>query len=89
MLKKLICAAAFLGLAATADAREGGGHGGGGGGHGRDQDFRFYTCRAESLTHEGIFFLGMGRSEADAYVRADRACRNQRMFCRITCTVEF
>jgi hypothetical protein len=41
------------------------------------------------LTHEGIFFLGMGRSEADAYVRADRACRNQRMFCRITCTFEF
>jgi hypothetical protein len=89
MLKNIICAAAFLGLAATADAREGGGHGGGHGGHGRDQDFRFYTCRAESLTHEGIFFLGMGRTEAEAYFKAQRTCQRQRMICDITCTVEF
>lgn len=89
---KASLAVAALSLTTVASARGGhGGHHGGHGGHGGfgSHNNTFYVCRAESTTHEGIFFLGMGRHYGDAYARAFEACQRQNMTCRISCQQQF
>lgn len=49
------------------------------------RDVPFWTCRAEARDDSGLFFLGMGRTQADAYVRALEACNRQNRSCIITC----
>ena len=75
----------FVCLTSTAGA-ESSRHRGMGDGDRNDSGFRNYTCRAESVTNEGIFFLGMGRNYGDAYARALQNCTMARQVCTITCS---
>ncbi|MFW7378476.1 MAG: hypothetical protein ACOH5I_06710 [Oligoflexus sp.] len=48
----------------------------------------YWTCRADATDGTGVFFLGMGRTRADAYVRALETCSRMNKHCRITCHPE-
>jgi hypothetical protein len=50
-----------------------------------ESDLRFWTCRADARDGSGLFFLGMGPTRADAYVRALEACSRQNRVCTINC----
>jgi hypothetical protein len=44
-----------------------------------------WTCRATATDGSGIFFLGIGRTQAEAYTKALETCNRQRRSCIITC----
>ena len=50
-----------------------------------EDDLRFWTCRADARDDSGLFFLGIGPTQADAYVRALEACSRQNRVCTINC----
>lgn len=83
-MKKLIMAC--LVLASTGALAQRGG-GGGGGGRGLRQST--WICRATAMDNSGLFFLGMGRNYAEAYVRANENCNRAGRFCRINCQPQF
>jgi hypothetical protein len=50
-----------------------------------EREREFWTCRADARDDSGLFFLGMGRTRADAYVQALEACNRQNRSCIINC----
>ena len=50
-----------------------------------DGGIRIWTCRADARDGSGLFFLGMGPTRADSYVRALENCSRLNRVCTITC----
>jgi hypothetical protein len=85
-LKVVLLGAAVV-MSVSLYAREGG-RGGRGGNGGNDRETRTYVCRATAMegTHEGAFYLGMGRSASDACWKAYQTC--QRFSSRCSTSLE-
>jgi hypothetical protein len=93
-----ITAAAILALfASSAMAFDGGegrggrrrGFGGGFGGRGdNERAFMWWSCRADARDGSGLFFYGMGRDQASAYVQALETCSRAQRSCMITCSID-
>ena len=85
-----ITVAAILAVFATGalafDGSEGRGGRRRGAGGGGDRGITMWYCRAEARDDSGLFFLGMGRDRANAYVRALETCSRQNRVCTINCT---
>lgn len=86
-----ITVAAILSVFATAamafDGSEGrGGRRRGAGGGGSNRGISMWYCRADARDDSGLFFLGMGRDRANAYVQALESCSRQNRVCTITCS---
>ena len=90
MFNKLVnvgVAAALVAISSVSVARDGEGNNGGRSGGGRNEadGVQSWVCRADANNDSGLFFLGMGRSQAEAYTRALESCSRARQQCTITC----
>ena len=90
---KIAAVAALLMIASSSFARGGDDDIGGGfsrrpGGGGGGGNFHMLSCRADANDGSGLFFYGMGRDRANAYVQALETCNRQNRSCTITCSVD-
>ena len=87
---KIVAAVALLITASGAFAEDGEGSRGRGGRGGRrgDSEMQMWYCRADARDDSGLFFYGMSRDRANAYVDALEACSRANRSCMINCSNE-